>query len=279
MDELEIKGRKYISSKRASELTGYAKDYIGQLARAGKIPGTRVGRAWYVEEKTLLSLTGSEKTEETKEAKAISATIVSPFYQKPISPGTLQALGYIPKPLPDTWIEARYSIDDGILLPEPYKLEIALKNDVLQEPVLPQPQEIETKLRIKILEQRIHMAPVQTVPKTSEKARVISAKRKRRWNPGNAISLGALAASMAVFVFFVSGFFLSSDIKINTANSASTANVLAGFEYISDVLKHYPGFADGWNYFKVFVSILELSFLNFFSLGIRFLESIFNLLF
>jgi hypothetical protein len=58
VDELEIQGKKYISSKRASELTGYAKDYVGQLARAGKVPGTRVGRAWYVDEATILSLAG-----------------------------------------------------------------------------------------------------------------------------------------------------------------------------------------------------------------------------
>ena len=32
-DEMQIEGKPYISSKRASELSGYAQDYIGQLAR------------------------------------------------------------------------------------------------------------------------------------------------------------------------------------------------------------------------------------------------------
>ncbi len=58
MDELEFKGQKYISSKRAAEITGYAKDYIGQLARGGKVPATRVGRAWYVEREAIMKLAG-----------------------------------------------------------------------------------------------------------------------------------------------------------------------------------------------------------------------------
>ena len=37
-----------ISSKRASELSGYAQDYIGQLARKGLIQGKRVAGLWYV---------------------------------------------------------------------------------------------------------------------------------------------------------------------------------------------------------------------------------------
>ena len=50
MDELIIEGIKFVSSKRAADLTGYAQDYVGQLARMGKISGRRVGRVWYVDE-------------------------------------------------------------------------------------------------------------------------------------------------------------------------------------------------------------------------------------
>lgn len=54
MDEITLDNKKYISTKRASELTGYANDYVGQLCRAGKISATRIGRSWYVEESSLL---------------------------------------------------------------------------------------------------------------------------------------------------------------------------------------------------------------------------------
>ncbi len=53
-DELPIGDKIYISSKKAAALTGYAQDYIGQLARGGLIEAQRVGGLWYV---SLLSLT------------------------------------------------------------------------------------------------------------------------------------------------------------------------------------------------------------------------------
>lgn len=53
-NELTIAGQTYISSKRAAELTGYAQDYIGQLARTGKVIGTRVGGLWYILSESIL---------------------------------------------------------------------------------------------------------------------------------------------------------------------------------------------------------------------------------
>lgn len=48
MDEILIEEKKYISSKQAAKMTGYAKDYIGQLCREGRVPARLVGRSWYV---------------------------------------------------------------------------------------------------------------------------------------------------------------------------------------------------------------------------------------
>ncbi len=47
-DELTIEGKQYISSKRAADLSGYAQDYVGQLARKGLIDAQRIGGLWYV---------------------------------------------------------------------------------------------------------------------------------------------------------------------------------------------------------------------------------------
>ncbi|MAF59775.1 hypothetical protein CL631_02945 [bacterium] len=47
-------GVKYVSSKVAAEITGYAQDYIGQLARNGKIKAKQVGRQWYVAQNELV---------------------------------------------------------------------------------------------------------------------------------------------------------------------------------------------------------------------------------
>jgi len=53
-EELTLDGVKYISAKRAAEITQYSKDYIGQLCREGKILANRIGRNWYVAEKSII---------------------------------------------------------------------------------------------------------------------------------------------------------------------------------------------------------------------------------
>lgn len=64
-NELFIQGKKFISLKRASELSGYAKDYVGQLCRCGKIKSERVGRDWFVDLENLLCYK-KNKIESTK---------------------------------------------------------------------------------------------------------------------------------------------------------------------------------------------------------------------
>ena len=73
--ELVLNGKTYISSKRAAEATGYARDYIGQLSRSGQIEAERVGGLWYV---SMESLKGYEKNAEL--AKSL-----------PVSPGSREA--------------------------------------------------------------------------------------------------------------------------------------------------------------------------------------------
>ena len=53
MDELIIGEKKYISAKRAAKETGYARDYVGQLCREGRVPARLVGRSWYVLESAI----------------------------------------------------------------------------------------------------------------------------------------------------------------------------------------------------------------------------------
>ncbi|MDE2071682.1 MAG: hypothetical protein KGI70_03060 [Patescibacteria group bacterium] len=53
MDELQISGRRYVSSRRAAQMYRYHTDYIGQLVRGGKVKGQKVGRAWYIDAESL----------------------------------------------------------------------------------------------------------------------------------------------------------------------------------------------------------------------------------
>ena len=60
MDELEISGKRYISTRRAAKDHKYHSDYIGQLIRAGKVDGQKVGRSWYVAADSLADYLGKE---------------------------------------------------------------------------------------------------------------------------------------------------------------------------------------------------------------------------
>ena len=262
MNELEIQGKKYISSKRASELTGYAKDYIGQLARAGKIPGTRVGMAWYVEEGALLSHTNSD-------SEALNPlSVVSPLQPRAvISPATLRALGYrTVRNLPETWTSAVYFSDDSDLVPKIEKKQgNEPRNDVLPE----------TVVRIKIMERPAFPKPpvAESIRVISEKAKKIRHKRKIK---DTALSFGAVAAALSVFLFFSSGFVLSSHISLNQESGAHTANLAIGFQYARDTLMKFPPFAMGVSSLHSFFAVLWGSFYLFLDRGSAFVLWIFH---
>lgn len=48
-------GKDYVSASKAAKLTGYHADYVGQLARAGKVLSRQVGNRWYVEREGLVA--------------------------------------------------------------------------------------------------------------------------------------------------------------------------------------------------------------------------------
>ena len=89
MDEIIIDQKKYVSSKRAAELTGYAKDYVGQLCREGRVPARLVGRSWYVLESAIQDHrfgTGRDSSPEVKEEpqkKHEEASVLPPTWESP----------------------------------------------------------------------------------------------------------------------------------------------------------------------------------------------------
>lgn len=83
MDEILIGEKKYISSKQAAKLTGYAKDYVGQLCREGRVPARLVGRSWYVLESAIHDHRFSDQKDESTdmpEPEALAAW-ESPRYE------------------------------------------------------------------------------------------------------------------------------------------------------------------------------------------------------
>ena len=106
MDEILIEERKYVSSKRAAKITGYAKDYIGQLCREGRVPARLVGRSWYVLEAAIQDHRfGSPADEPAKPAKApeessLQSTWATPRFEA-YSAELLPSINRLATPLPD----------------------------------------------------------------------------------------------------------------------------------------------------------------------------------
>lgn len=84
MDEILIGEKRYISSKQAAKETGYAKDYIGQLCREGRVPARLVGRSWYVLESAIRDHRfGDSKDDSQKESAPASAASIASTWDAP----------------------------------------------------------------------------------------------------------------------------------------------------------------------------------------------------
>jgi hypothetical protein len=91
MDEITLDDKTYVSSKRAAKITGYAKDYVGQLCREGRVEARLVGRNWYVLESSV------------REHRFGSGTIKNDesvhHHNENITESTWQPNSYLPEPV------------------------------------------------------------------------------------------------------------------------------------------------------------------------------------
>lgn len=53
MEHISVNGEKYVKASSIARELGYTADYVGQLARSGKIDAQLVGRSWYVNERSI----------------------------------------------------------------------------------------------------------------------------------------------------------------------------------------------------------------------------------
>jgi len=105
MDELTIDEKVYVSSKRAAKITGYAKDYVGQLCREGRVDARLVGRNWYVLEASIMEHRfGATPADQKEPATAAAKEAAEPAIQ-------------ISKAVTDTWDAPSYQPEVPSVLP------------------------------------------------------------------------------------------------------------------------------------------------------------------
>jgi len=160
MEELVLEGKKYVSAKRAAKLTGYTKDYVGQLCRAGKLPAQMVGRNWYIEAssvsakhktirqdieqdgdllnrqkhdvvgqragESIKKLTDTGGAKKTPQIPTIQSTQKSPrIFQVSKAPEVPLTSRYEPRTVEEAF-PMRYEIDDRPLMPTPLRRKHAV---------------------------------------------------------------------------------------------------------------------------------------------------------
>ncbi len=144
MEELLIEEKKYVSSKQAAKLTGYAKDYIGQLCREGRVPARLVGRSWYVLESAIQDHRFGpqvvEQKNSTSQETAPTAwdprqTWESPRYESSPRIELLPSLNRLEKKAEPLQMSPVSPLEDELLLPE-------IVAPVVAEP----PKQLETRV-------------------------------------------------------------------------------------------------------------------------------------
>lgn len=60
-NEIIYNGQHHLSLRSAARMSGYHRDYLGQMIRTGELPAIRAGRSYYIEHEKLIELIQSKK--------------------------------------------------------------------------------------------------------------------------------------------------------------------------------------------------------------------------
>ncbi|MEX2341191.1 MAG: hypothetical protein WD605_02620 [Candidatus Paceibacterota bacterium] len=103
MEEISLKGEKYLKASVIAEKLGYTADYVGQLCRSKQVDATLVGRSWYVSEKSI----SEHKKSRYRSTSTKSKESIRKIAEERIN---LERSGYFSK-------KTNYGQDDSDLIP------------------------------------------------------------------------------------------------------------------------------------------------------------------
>ncbi len=190
MDEIIVNQIKYISSKRASAATGYAKDYVGQLVRQGKVDARKVGRSWYVNEVQILQHSGKSSPKEIANPSSSSIKrdqyVVSTKLKIP-HPNQIESA------IKKSWSDIRYYSDEGDILP------ISDKRDTIGDSRISIFKANTSKAdSYPVSDQRIQNQKIATLPQISSQSKAVDGVQ--RFPAQDIVVLSRQAVSMTKYV-------------------------------------------------------------------------------
>ena len=205
MDELDLSGKRYISSKRAAKENRYHVDYIGQLIRAGKILGSKVWRTWYVETESLNEYLGKEKMPPTQPVIAHNYIPSEKVTTPPV---------YTPPPA--ALIRPSVSLPPPVLNPEPIKSRLTYVQD--DEPIFPHVRIVDLESKILIKKTNDTPALEKITPlKTIEKLQVSPTKRVSTQQAPLPLGAMAIVGVVTVAASFLASYYLQYHATVNQA--------------------------------------------------------------
>ena len=156
-------GKDYVSASKASKLTGYNPDYVGQLARAGKVLSRQIGNRWYVERESLMAHK-SQKDALLASVQSEAAGLVRP--QIAPQPKAEEVFD-------DSAPRLTYIREDRELLPTLIKPEIKAEERIesVFSPLQPEKQSV--PIRIVPSERNLNDSDRANAPKRVKKARKV----------------------------------------------------------------------------------------------------------
>jgi hypothetical protein len=274
VDSIELDGKKYISSKSAAKLAGYTQDYVGQLARAGKILATRVGRSWYVEKNALFEHAGVEM-ESTEvlarktlinQSQSVRTSHLSPLLQHEVRKPLHSLRTATPSTSLKTWGSLKYLDDDADLAP---KMPERTSKETPIPIAVHRKQNIETQPEKQIMD--IQPPKKQTMEK-------ISVSVERQSSQGQALALrpmmigvGTLVALMGLLTSAISGIYVPHDVTFTDAQMASAG--FAPYEAVISILMAILW--DGLQLVGLFLAYLVNSLAPLFEMGLDFIIGLF----
>lgn len=191
MDEILIEDKRYVSSKQAAKLTGYAKDYVGQLCREGRVPARLVGRSWYVLESAIQDHRFGDMEKEVAPKKAPEAQKESKSWDSPryesVSADPLPTVNRLQESVPEkeekesfpenfenSWKEWFDRFENAVLDTSPAQQEEQkIQEEVIEAPAEPQEEEVPVPIhavyRPRTVDEAFEEKVVVSEPRTAQK--------------------------------------------------------------------------------------------------------------
>lgn len=157
MDELQISGKRFISSRRIAKDNGYHTDYIGQLIRGSKVKGQKVGRTWYVDEASFAAYLGKEKGADFVEQAVVE--------EQPVQEEVVEEAAVPIEPATAPVVKVEPAKVEEAVVPEE-----GIEGEIKEEPTLVQEEEIKIPIHIEIEKKKEVIPAVITMRKHAVQA-------------------------------------------------------------------------------------------------------------